>query len=137
MSSPSLGPAAAPTFDEHGNLIPPSDKKKKQKQPKQPKATGSSPAPEGGANAAQQQAAGSEGDASGAARPAKPDPERAKFSLTKRNSLGLTPENARQVVSRFALGPDAPDAVGFAGRGRAVQRGSPVTLPPAGGGKPL
>lgn len=128
MSSPSLGPAAAPTFDEHGNLIPPSDKKKKQKQSKQPKAAGSSPAPEGGANAAQPpDAAGRVG----------PDPERAKFSLTKRNSLGLTPENARQVVSRFALGPDAPDAVGFAGRGRPVQRGSPVTLPPAGGGKPL
>lgn len=115
--SPTLGPTPSPQFDADGQPIPPVAAKKKKSRK-------------------------SDVDV-------KPDvtaspllsPDRPRFSLTntKRNSLGGLPENARNVISRFALGPISAEAVGFAGRGRtnaaARPNGSPI--PPAGGGKAI
>jgi hypothetical protein len=99
-------------------------------------------------------------------RPSKFDGERPKFTLTRRPSAaGATVTNAaptptgapvggssssadpsssvsRQVISRFALGPESVEAVGFAGRGRPMSNrphttNATTTLPPAGSGKPL
>jgi len=79
------------------------------------------------------------------------DPDRPRFTL-KRSSVsggaggvsGSGGGSERHVVSRFALGPDAPDAIGFAagrGRGRmaalASHESASQSLPPAGGGRPL
>ena len=158
-SSPSFGPAATPQFDEHGNPIP--GKKQKQQQSKK------------GRSAASPSLDGLNPEETGAAhapRPAKLEGDRPKFSLTKRPSSTAVGPNGvlgasagaggasggnggasggPQVLTRFAVGPDSAEAVGFASRGRGgalaqqpqlppAHRGSPQTvMMGAGGGKPL
>jgi len=113
-------------------------------------------------------ASGDESTPNSERRPSKFEGERPKFTLTRRPSAATAPATVaagsapgngsgnsggggsgehpaaaaagRQVVSRFALGPDSVEAVGFGvGRGRVVsqQRAGAAPLPPAGGGKPL